>query len=266
MDYSLINCQVVFEIDEIVEMLESLMEEFVLVEHYYCEQLIEAQILFMEDVEVDYDLGAYSKFFKQKYCKEDYDDPEFVAFLRNNFATNIFINGTAVEIELENSRVACFVGSRGELILRVDEESFVIASLYSLKIMPKDVPVLLQAIISTLAGIHDEVIASEIENDTFAMVSGVCLMSISKINELPLNDYMLYLSHDEMLLLGLALNLAIENANEKTQTVIRAVMEQIKAYFPEIEHISPESFEPPSHMGQLLDFKKPDKQTDKEPD
>lgn len=263
MDYSLINCQVVFDVDEIVEMLESLLEEFVLVEHYYGEQLIEAQIIYLEDVEVEYSLGPSGKFFKQKYNKEEVDDQEFLLFLRNNFATSIYINGSSVEIELENGRIACFVGSRGELILRAGEESFVIASLYSLKIMPQDVPVLLQSIISTLSGIHDEVITDSIEKDTFAMVSGVCLMSISKINELPLNDYLLYLSHDEMLLLGLALNLALENANEKTQAVIRAVMEQIKAYFPEIEHISPESFEPPPSMGQLLDFKRPDKHPDK---
>ena len=259
MDYSLINCQVVFEVDEIVEALETFLEEFVLVEHYYGDQLIEAQIIYMEDVEVDYSLGLNSKFFKQKYNKEEVDDPEFMLFLRNNFASSLYINGSAVEIELENGRIVCFIGSRGELILRSGEESFVIASLYSLQIVPQDVPVLLQAIIKTLSGIHDDVISDKIENDTFAMVSGVCLMSISKINELPLNDYLLYLSHDEMLLLGLALNLAMENANEKTQTVIRSVMEQIKAYFPEIEHISPESFEPPPHMGQLLDFKKPDK-------
>jgi hypothetical protein len=261
-DYSLVNSQVVLDIDEIVEMLESLLEEFVLIEHYYAEQLVEAQIIYLEDVEVEFSLGMYSKYFAQKYNQENTDDPEFLHFLRNNFATNVYINGSVVEIELENSRLVCFVGGRGELILRTGDESFVISSLYSLTILPQDVPVLLQAVIGTLSGVHDEVISDNIENDTFAMVSGVCLMSISKINELPLNDYILYLSHDEMLLLGLALNLSIENADDKTQAIIRSVMEQIKNYFPEIEHISPESFEPPPHMGQLLDFKKPEKPAD----
>lgn len=91
------------------------------------------------------------------------------------------------------------------------------------------------------------------------MISGVCLMALAKINDLPVNNYELNLSHDEMLLFGLALNLARENGDKETQAVIRYVMEQIKGYFPEIEHISPESFETEPKMGKLLDFKKPGK-------
>jgi hypothetical protein len=90
------------------------------------------------------------------------------------------------------------------------------------------------------------------------MFSGVCLMAMAKINDLPTNNYELNLSHDEMLLFGLALNLAGENGDKDTQAVTRSIMEQIKNYFPEIEHISPESFESPTRMGKILDFKKPD--------
>lgn len=259
MDYSLVNSRIVFEMDEIVEILEDLIDDYVLIEHYYEEQLLEAQIIYFEDIEIDYGLGDAGRFFKSEYIKADTDDPEFSSLLRNSFATSLYINGALVELELENGRVVGFIGSRGELILRTGDDSYVFASLYNLKIQPEDVPVLLQSVIGTLTNIHSEIAANKIESESFAMISGVCLMAISKINELPLNDHELYLSHDEMLLLGLALNLTIENADNDTQKIIRSVMEQIKTYFPEIEHISPESFAPPPHMGQLLDFKKPDK-------
>lgn len=259
MDYNLVNSRIVFEADDIVEMLEDLIDDYVLIEHYYEEQLIEAQIIYFEDVEIDYEPGDAGKFFKPEFINENSDDPEFSLLLKNNFATSLYINGSLVEIEIENGRMVSFVGSRGELILRTGDDSYVFSALYNLKIPPKDVPVLLNAVIGTLTNIHDEITKNKIENESFAIISGVCLMAISKINELPLNNFELNLSHDEMLLLGLALNLTIENTDKDTQKIIRSVMEQIKAYFPEIEHISPESFEPPPNMGQLLDFKKPEK-------
>jgi len=258
-DYNLVNSRIVFDSDDIVEILEDLIDDYILIEHYYEEQLIEAQIIYFEDVEIDYEPGEAGQFFKPEYVKDDSGNPEFSSLLRNNFATSLYINGSLVEIEIENGRMVGFVGSRGEFILRTGDDSYVFSALYNLKIPPEDVPVLLNAVIGTLTNIHGEVTSSKIENELFAIISGVCLMAISKINELPLNDYELYLSHDEMLLLGLALNLTIENSDKDTQKVIRSVMEQIKSYFPEIEHISPESFEPPPNMGQLLDFKKPEK-------
>jgi len=258
-DYSLVNSRIVFETDDIIEMLEDFIDEYILIEHYYDEQLIEAQIIYFEDIEIDYGPGEAGKFFKQEYIDDDSGDSEFSALLRNNFVTGLFINGSLVEIEIEGGRMVGFVGSRGELILRTGDDSYVFSALYNLRILPADLPMLLNAVIGTLKNIHDEIIKNKIENESFAIISGVCLMAISKINELPLNDYELHLSHDEMLLLGLALNLATENADRETQKIIRSVMEQIKSYFPEIEHISPESFEPPPNMGQLLDFKKPEK-------
>lgn len=258
MDYSLVNSQIVFETDDIIEILEDFIEEYILIEHYFDEQLIEAQIVYFEDVEVDYEAGPAGKFFKTKYVREDPEEMEFSYLLRNNFATNLYINGAQVEIELENGRMVGFIGSRGEFILRTGEDSYVFSALYNLKIPAEDVAVLLQAVLGTLSGIHDEVADKSITSESFAMISGVCLMAISKINELPLNNFELYLSHDEMLLLGLALNLANESTDQNTQKIIRSVMEQIKSYFPEIEHISPESFEAPN-MGKLLDFKKPEK-------
>ncbi|OPY57337.1 MAG: hypothetical protein A4E55_01733 [Pelotomaculum sp. PtaU1.Bin035] len=259
MDYNLISNQIIFEVDEIVETLEDFIGEYILIEHYYEDQLIEAQIIYVEDIEVDYEPGEASRFFKQKYIKDDTEDQEFLSLLKNNFVTSLYINGSLLEIEIEGGRMAGLVGSRGELILRTGQDSYVFSALFNLKISPGDVAVLLNAVIGTLKNIHDEIANNKIENESFAMISGVCLMAIAKINELPLNEYELNLSHDEMLLLGLALNIASENTDKETQKVTRSVMEQIKSYFPEIEHISPESFEPPPNMGQLLDFKRPEK-------
>lgn len=259
MDYRLVNSRVVFDADDIIEILEDFIDEYVLIEHYYEEQLIDAQIIYFEDVEIDYNPGEAGRFFKPKYLKDDPGDLDFTALLKNNFTHRILINDSMVEIEIEGGRMVGFVGSRDELILRTGEDSYVFSALFNLKILPADVPMLLNAVIGTLKNVHAEIRKNKIESETFAIISGVCLMAISKINELPLNDYELYLSHDEMLLLGLALNLAMENAEQEMQKKIRSVMEQIKAYFPEIEHISPESFAPPSNMGQILDFKKPEK-------
>lgn len=259
MDYTLISSRIIFDIDEIVEMLEELIDEYTLVEHYFEEQLLEAQIIYFEDIELDYDMGEAGRFFNPEYTNEESDDLDFNALLRNNFASSLYINGSLAEIEIEGGRLVCLVGSRGELILRTGLDSYVFSSLFNLRIPEEDVPLLLNAVMVTLKNIHNEITASKIENESFAMISGVCLMAISKVNELPLNGYELNLSHDEMLLLGLALNISGENADKETQKVIRAIMEQIKAYFPEIEHISPESFEPPPNMGQILDFKRPEK-------
>lgn len=263
MDYSLISNQIIFEIDEIVEMLEEFIDEYVLIEHYYEDQLLEAQIIYFEDIELDYEVGEAVKFFKKNYLKEGFYDQEFTFFLRNNFASSLFINGSHIEIEIEGGRAVCFIGSRGELILRTGQDSYVLSSVFNLKIPPQDVPVLLRAVTETLKNFHNEIINSKMENESFAMVSGVCLMAISKLNELPINEFELNLSHDEMLLLGLALNISAEHANKETQGIIRSIMEQIKSYFPEIEHISPESFEPPPNMGQILDFKRPEKLPEK---
>jgi len=263
LDYSLISNQIIFEMDEIVELLEDFIDEYILIEHYYEEQLIDAQIVYFEDVEIDYGPGEASKFFKQKYLKDDSVDQDFSSLLRNKFATGLFINGSLIEIEIEGGYMVGFIGSRGELILKTGQDSYILSALFNLRISPDDVPILLNSITGTLKNIHNEINKNSIKNESFAMISGVCLMAISKINELPLNEYELNLTHDEMLLLGLALNLASEDADKETQRVIRAIMEQIKSYFPEIEHISPESFEHSPSMGQLLDFKRPEKPTKK---
>ncbi|MDD3654074.1 MAG: hypothetical protein PHO01_07810 [Desulfotomaculaceae bacterium] len=259
MDYSLINNRIIFEIDEIIELLEDLIDEYVLLEHYYEDQLIEAQIIYFENIEFDYEVGGAVKYFKKNYFMDSSNDQEFSALLRNNFANSLYINGSHIEIEIEGGRVVGFIGSRGELVLRTGLDSYVFSSVFNLQISPADVPVLLHAVTETLKGIHNEIVNNKIETESFAMVSGVCLMAISKLNELPINEYELNLSHDEMLLLGLALNISAEHSNRETQGVIRSIMEQIKLYFPEIEHISPESFESHSNMGQILDFKRPDK-------
>lgn len=258
MDYTLISNQIVFDIDEVMEMLEEYMDEYILMEHYYEEQLLESSIIYLEDVELDYAPGESSKFFKQKYLKNEVEDQEFDYLIRNNFATGLFINGSAIEIEIQNGRLVCLVGTRGELILRTGQDSYVFSPLFRLAIPPQKVQILLSTLTTVFQKNHDEVTAGKLNNESFLMISGVCLLAMAKINELPLNNYELNLTHDEMLLFGLALNLARENGDTETQAVTRTVMEQIKTYFPEIEHISPESFESPPKMGQILDFKKPD--------
>ncbi|MDD4170402.1 MAG: hypothetical protein PHD36_09170 [Desulfotomaculaceae bacterium] len=258
MDYSLISNHIIFDIDEIIEVLEDFIDEYVLIEHYYEDQLMEAHIIYFEDIELDYEVGEAVKYFKKNYVKEESYDEEFTSLLRNNFASSLFINGSLVEIEIESGRIAGFIGSRGELILRTGLDSYVLSSVFKLTIPPENVPVLLHAVTKALKNIHNEITDSKIEKESFAMVSGVCLMAISKLNELPINEYELNLSHDEMLLLGLALNISAEHADKNTQGVIRSIMGQIKSYFPEIEHISPESFDPPPNMGQILDFKRPE--------
>lgn len=258
MDYTLISNHMVFDMDEILEMLEEYMEEYVLMEHYFEDQLLESSIIYFEDIEVDYDPGDSSKFFKQKYLKEDLVDQEFSYLLRNNFATGLFINGSMMEIEIQNGHIVCLVGNRGELILRTGLDSYIISPLFKLVIQSDKVQILLNAIITVFKNNHDEITGGKLNNESFSMISGVCLMAMAKINELPVKNFELNLSHDEMLLFGLALNLARENSDKETQVVTRSIMEQIKAYFPEIEHISPESFEPLPKMGQILDFKKPD--------
>jgi hypothetical protein len=164
-----------------------------------------------------------------------------------------------VEIEIQNGQLICLLGSRGELILRTGYESYVFSPLFKLTIQPERTQTLLNAVITILKSNHEEVRKQQLNSESFSMISGVCLMAIAKINELPVNNYELNLSHDEMLLFGLALNLARENGDKETQALTRTIMEQIKTYFPEIEHISPESFETTPRMGTLLDFKKPGK-------
>lgn len=258
MDYTLISNHIVFDIDEILEMLEEYLEEYLLLERYFEDQLVESSIIYLEDIEVEYDPGDFSKFFKQKYLKEEIEDEEFAQLLRNSFATGLSINGTLMEIEIHNGRIVCLVGNRGELILRTGPESYVFSPLFKLSIQPDKAEILLNAVMSAFKKNHENITGDKLNVESFSMISGVCLMALAKINELPANNYELNLSHDEMLLFGLALNLAGENGDKETQMVTRLIMEQIKKYFPEIEHISPESFESPPRMGQILDFKKPD--------
>lgn len=259
MDYSLVTNQIVFDVDGIVELLEEYLDEFILLEHYYEDQLLESSIIFLEDIEIEYDPGEYSCYFKQKYLKEEVEDQVFSNLLRNNFASGLFINGSMVEIEIQDGRLISLLGNRGELILRTGYESYVFSPLFRLTIQPEKTQTLFNAVITVLKNNHEGVYKEQFNYEAFSMISGVCLMAIAKINDLPVNDYELNLSHDEMLLFGLALNLARENGDKETQAVIRYVMEQIKGYFPEIEHISPESFETAPRMGKLLDFKKPGK-------
>lgn len=259
MDYSLVTNHIVFDMDGVIEVLEEYLDEYILMEHYYEDQLLESSIIFLEDVEIEYDPGESSRFFEQKYLKEEIEDLEFSNLLRNNFATGIFINGSMVEIEIQDGQLICLLGNRGELILRTGYESYVFSPLFKLTIQPERTQTLLNAVINILKCNHEEVRKQQLNSESFSMISGVCLMAIAKINELPVNNYELNLSHDEMLLFGLALNLARENGDKEIQAVTRTVMEQIKTYFPEIEHISPESFETTPRMGKLLDFKKPGK-------
>ncbi|MDD2442904.1 MAG: hypothetical protein PHS52_00175 [Desulfotomaculaceae bacterium] len=256
MDYSLISNHMVFDIDEVLEIFDEYIEELILLEHYFEDQLIESSIIFLEDVEVEYDPGECGKYFKQKYLKSEQDDHEFLYLLRNNFATGLLINGS-LEIEIQSGRVVCILGNRGELILRTGLDSYVFSPLFKLNIQPEKAHVLLDALIVVFKNNHEEITGDKINIELFSMISGVCLMAMAKINELPVNNYEVNLSHDEMLLFGLALNLAGEHGDKETKSVIRSIMEQIKTYFPEIEHISPESFEPQQKMGQILDFKKP---------
>ena len=258
MDYSLITSHIIYDVDEIVEILEENLDEYVLMEHYLEDQLLESSVILLEEVEVDYDPGEAERFFKKKYLKEETDDQEFTYLLRNNFATSIFLNGSLVEIEIQEGRIVCLVGSRGELIMRTGVESYVISPLFNLSIQPDKGDILFNAIVTLLQQNQQKIKGNEVSHESFSMVSGVCLMAMAKINELAVNNYELYLSHDEMLLFGLALNLAGEGGDKDTQATTRSVMEQIKIYFPEIEHISPESFEPSQKMGKLLEFKRQD--------
>jgi len=258
LDYSLITSNIIYDIDEIVEMLEENLDEYVLMEHYLEDQLLESSVFLLEDVEIDYDPGDSGRFFKKKYLKEETEDQEFTYLLRNNFATGIFINGAMVEIEIQDGRIVCLVGGRDELILRTGMESYVISHLFNLSIQQDKGDVLFNTIVTVLKQNQDKIKSNEISQESFSMVSGVCLMAMAKINELAINNYELYLSHDEMLLFGLALNLAGECGDKDTQAAARSVMEQIKIYFPEIEHISPESFEPSQKMGKILEFKRQD--------
>lgn len=260
MDYSLVSNHIVFDIDEIMEMIEEYIEEYLLLEHYFEDQLIESSIIYLEDIEVEYDPGDAGKYFKQKFIQNETEDQEFSSFLRNTFATGLFINDSQIEIEIQNGSIICLLGNRGELILRTGPDSFVFSPLFKLSIKPDKAQVLLNAVISSYKKNYENVAEDKSNIDSYSMFSGVCLMALAKINELPTSNYELNLSHDEMLLFGLALNLAGENADKETLAVTRSIMEQIKKYFPEIEHISPESFESPPRMGKILDFKKPDNQ------
>ncbi|MDD2554548.1 MAG: hypothetical protein PHP51_08250 [Desulfotomaculaceae bacterium] len=257
MDYSLVSNHIVFDIDEILEMIEEYIEEYLLLEHYFEDQLIESSIIYLEDIEVEYDPGDTGRYFKQKYIQNEADDKEFSSFLRNTFATSLFINDS-IEIEIQNGRMVCLLGNRGELILRTGLDSFIFSPLFKLSIKPDNAQVLLNAVISAYKKNYENVAPENI--DSYSMFSGVCLMALAKINELPTSGYELNLSHDEMLLFGLALNLAGENADKETLAITRSIIKQIKQYFPEIEHISPESFESTPRMGKILDFKKPDNQ------
>lgn len=260
MDYSLVSNHIVFDIDEILEMIEEYMEEYLLLERYFEDQLIESTIIYLEDIEVEYDPGDTGKYLKQKYMQNGNEDQEFASFLRNNFATSLYINDSQIEIEIQNGRIICLLGNRGELILRTGLDSFVLSPLFKLFIKPEKARVLLNAVVSAYIKNYENVADDDSNFESYTMFSGVCLMALAKINELPANNYELNLSHDEMLLFGLALNLAGEDADKETLAVTRSIMEQIKKYFPEIEHISPESFESTPRMGKILDFKKPDNQ------
>ncbi|NLJ76722.1 MAG: hypothetical protein GX325_05630 [Peptococcaceae bacterium] len=255
MDYSLVSNHIVFDIDEMLEIIEEYIEEYILLEHYFEDQLIESSIVYLEDIEVEYDPGDTIKYLEQKCLQQETNDEEFSFFLRNNFATSFFINGS-IEIEIHNNRIVCLLGTRGELILRTGLDSFVLSPLFKLSIKPEETKALLNAIIAAYKKNHETLLPENIES--YSMFSGVCLMALAKINELPTCGYELNLSHDEMLLFGLALNLASENADKETLSITNGIIKQIKRYFPEIEHISPESFESTPKMGKILDFKKPD--------
>ncbi len=257
MDYSLVSNHIVFEIDEILEMVEEYIEEYLLLEHYFEDQLVESTIIYLEDIEVEFDPGDAGRYFKQKYMQNE-SEYEFSSFLRNTFPTSLLINDSQIEIEIQNGRIVCLLGNRGELILRTGRDSFVFSPLFKLTIKPEKAPVLLNAVISAYKKNYENVSNDRLNPESYSMFSGVCLMALAKINELPTSGYELNLSHDEMLLFGLALNLAGENTDKETMAVTRQVMEQIKRYFPEIEHISPESFESTPRMGKILDFKRPD--------
>ena len=71
MDYSLVTNHIVFDMDGVIEVLEEYLDEYILMEHYYEDQLLESSIIFLEDVEIEYDPGESSRFFKQKYLKEE---------------------------------------------------------------------------------------------------------------------------------------------------------------------------------------------------
>jgi len=134
------------------------------------------------------------------------------------------INGSMVEIEIQDGRIICLLGSRGELILRTGYESYVFSPLFKLTIPPEKTQTLFNAVIDVLKNNHEGTQKEQFNYEAFSMISGVCLMALAKINDLPVNNYELNLSHDEMLLFGLALNLARENGDKDTHSVIRYVM------------------------------------------
>ena len=232
MDYSLVSNHIVFDIDEILEMLEEYIEEYLLLEHYFEDQLIESSIIYLEDIEVEYDPGDAAKYFEQEFLQNEDDDFEFSSFLRNSFATSLLINDSQIEIDIQNGRIVCLLGNRGELILRTGPDSFVFSPLFKLSIKPDQARLLLNAVISAYKKNYENVAGDMSNFESYSMFSGVCLMALAKINELPGAGYELNLSHDEMLLFGLALNLAGENADKETLAVTRSIMEQIKRYFP----------------------------------
>ncbi len=257
MDYSLIKSHILFDVDEIMEILEEYTNEHVLVEHYFDDQLLDTNIIIIENIEIEVDPGKSSIFFKQKYLNSDIDNQEFMCFLKRNFTTGLFINGSMVEIEIHNGHIIGLIGNRGELILRTGLECYVFSPLFKLTIQPNKSQTILNSLLAILKSNHKEINEDRINSETFSMIAGICLMAIAKLNELPINNYEINLSHDEMLLFGLALNLISESGDREIQAATRPIMEQIKVYFPEIEHISPESFEAPPKMGQIIDFKKP---------
>ncbi|MEG3070708.1 MAG: hypothetical protein RQM92_07745 [Candidatus Syntrophopropionicum ammoniitolerans] len=112
MDYSLVSNHIVFDIDEMLEIIEEYIEEYILLEHYFEDQLIESSIVYLEDIEVEYDPGDAIRYFEQKCLQKDTNDEEFSFFLRNNFATSFFINGS-IEIEIHNNRIVCLFGPGG---------------------------------------------------------------------------------------------------------------------------------------------------------
>lgn len=262
LEYSLITSQIFFDIDEILEILEEYIGDYVLIEHYFEDYLVESKVTFIDNIDIEADIAEYLPYFKQKYSIENIKDQRFLNFIRNNFLSFIYINDSMVEIEVHNGKLVCLIGSRGEVILRTGPDSYVFSPLFNIKIKPDKVQILLESLFSVLNNKYQEVIKGMVTNEMYTMSTGVCIMAIAKINELPLNNYELNLSHDEMLLFGLAINLASEYGGKEFHQVAKNIMEQIKDYFPEIEHISPESFES-TKMGKVLDFKRKSKQNKK---
>ncbi len=255
MEYSLVTSQIFFNVEEIVEILEEYIGEYVLIEHYFEDYLIETRVLRIDNIDIETDITEYLHYFKQKYSIGNTKDSKFQSFIRNSFLSYIYINNTMLEIEVHDSKLVCLIGSRGEVILRTGPDSYVFSPLFNIKITPEKVQTLLESLFCVINKKYQELINGKVTNEVYTLSTGVCIMAIAKINELPLNDYELNLSHDEMLLFGLAINLAIEYNGKEIHQIAKNIMEQIKYYFPEIEHISPESFES-SKMGKVLDFKR----------